>query len=361
MIKKFFSQLGIVGILAVISLGLLYLQFRPIPDEILREHDLQLRFDVVASENRDEDAEKIITELKNTLKKLDNRFFGGIGLALAAPQLGYNQRIVALRTEYGQYQEMINPQIIAKKWPFVLPEMCFSTEGIHLVKRHLWIQVSYQDSDGKEREDVLRWGKASVLQQEIDHLNGVLITDSKIDMMVFWFFFAVTLLHSFIAIFSLLFPALKLWPPPAEGSWQHIMKRVLAKTTMIGIPIVTFLDWGSLDWQHWSLSVIGAILVFFGFALLFWSASVLGPRQTYGLKGKLLTKGPYKISRNPQYVGAIIFLIGLILISGSFLLLVNASIFTIWFLLAPFSEEPWMRKQYGDAYDHYCHRTPRFL
>ncbi|MDH3622522.1 MAG: hypothetical protein OES69_13780 [Myxococcales bacterium] len=32
-----------------------------------------------------------------------------------------------------------------------------------------------------------------------------------------------------------------------------------------------------------------------------------------------------------------------------------------WFALTPFTEEPWLRKQYGEAYDAYCQRVPRFL
>lgn len=29
--------------------------------------------------------------------------------------------------------------------------------------------------------------------------------------------------------------------------------------------------------------------------------------------------------------------------------------------LFPFTEEPWLREQYGDDYEEYCERTPRFI
>jgi protein-S-isoprenylcysteine O-methyltransferase Ste14 len=33
----------------------------------------------------------------------------------------------------------------------------------------------------------------------------------------------------------------------------------------------------------------------------------------------------------------------------------------VWFVLAPWAEEPWLNKQYGEAYRRYRERCPRFL
>lgn len=32
-----------------------------------------------------------------------------------------------------------------------------------------------------------------------------------------------------------------------------------------------------------------------------------------------------------------------------------------WFLLAPLAEEPWIREQYGEAYETYRESVPRFV
>jgi len=33
----------------------------------------------------------------------------------------------------------------------------------------------------------------------------------------------------------------------------------------------------------------------------------------------------------------------------------------VWFVLAPFTEEPWLRDKFGAEYDSYMKRVPRFL
>jgi protein-S-isoprenylcysteine O-methyltransferase Ste14 len=73
-----------------------------------------------------------------------------------------------------------------------------------------------------------------------------------------------------------------------------------------------------------------------------------------GLKGKLIIESPYKYSRNPQYVGIVLFFSGAMLIFNSFYAFVTGIIGNIWFLLTPFIEEPWLREQYEEEYDEYC-------
>jgi protein-S-isoprenylcysteine O-methyltransferase Ste14 len=82
--------------------------------------------------------------------------------------------------------------------------------------------------------------------------------------------------------------------------------------------------------------------------------------MTLGLKGKLVTFGLYRYSRNPQYVGAILFFSGLILLFNSFYAFVIATIGNLWFLLSPFIEEPWLREQYKTEYIEYCKQVSRF-
>ena len=149
---------------------------RQIPLEILQVPNAIL---VTKSEEVtifDEQVDKISNKLHETLKKVD--FRGHIfGLGLAAPQIGYNQKIIALKNSYGKYQTMVNPKITEQKWHLPWTEKCLSLNGRHFLKRYFWVKVQYKDIEGNDHEEVIIGPRAAILQQEIDHLNGILISD----------------------------------------------------------------------------------------------------------------------------------------------------------------------------------------
>ena len=124
----------------------------------------------------DQEAQDIAAELKDILQELDHplKIFG---LGMAAPQLGYNKRIIGVKKSYGEYLIMMNPEVIEQKWSVPMVSTCYSLKGIHVLPRNLWMKVRYQDRSGESQEEVFKWGKATVLQQEIDHINGILLSD----------------------------------------------------------------------------------------------------------------------------------------------------------------------------------------
>ncbi len=149
---------------------------RTVPAEILQEPNTILTSVSEEVTAFDEQTKQISEELKEVIKKTD--FRGHIfGLGLAAPQLGYSQRIIALKSSYGDYQIMVNPKIVEQKLQLPWTEKCFSLDGRHFLKRYFWVKVQYQDIEGNDFEETIIGSKAAVLQQEIDHLNGVLIND----------------------------------------------------------------------------------------------------------------------------------------------------------------------------------------
>ena len=76
---------------------------------------------------------------------------------------------------------------------------------------------------------------------------------------------------------------------------------------------------------------------------------------------KLLTTGPYALSRNPMYLGHLIFLLGLALSTGSRLawgiLLANLP----WFQSRVLRDEVRLRAKFGAEYEAYCRRVRRWL
>ena len=75
----------------------------------------------------------------------------------------------------------------------------------------------------------------------------------------------------------------------------------------------------------------------------------------------LVAEGPYRYTRNPQYVGDIVGLLGWGILCNSLLTWIVSLLGMAWFALAPFTEEPWLRARYGPAYEEFRRRVPRFL
>ena len=98
-----------------------------------------------------------------------------------------------------------------------------------------------------------------------------------------------------------------------------------------------------------------------GAAIFLWALLTLTVKSSLGLKGKLITYGPYRYSRNPQYLGVILFFSGTTLFFNSFYALIIGFIGNVWFSFTPFVEEPWLREQFKEEYDEYCKKVPRFI
>jgi protein-S-isoprenylcysteine O-methyltransferase Ste14 len=121
-----------------------------------------------------------------------------------------------------------------------------------------------------------------------------------------------------------------------------------------------------LDLWNWYrpsilIQIVSLLLLLVGAAVSFWAVWRLGFHESAGLEGQLHTAGPYRYSRNPQYVSYIAMLVGGAVLAGSWMTAVLALLGIVWFLLAPLAEEPWLREQYGEAYEAYRESVPRFI
>ena len=74
----------------------------------------------------------------------------------------------------------------------------------------------------------------------------------------------------------------------------------------------------------------------------------------------LATTGPYARIRHPQYVAFVLILLGFLLQWPTLLTLVMFPILLVMYGRLAITEEAEMRAQFGDAYESYVQRTPRF-
>lgn len=126
----------------------------------------------------------LIAAMKSKLYDL-----GGVGLA--APQVNHSKQIIAiyipeeaglLRDNVIEYpmHTMLNPsyQPILEEGDYSDFEGCYSVSSkAGKVTRYQSIRINYYDESGTEHQINAHGFYARVLQHEIDHLQGVLITD----------------------------------------------------------------------------------------------------------------------------------------------------------------------------------------
>jgi peptide deformylase len=88
------------------------------------------------------------------------------GLGLAAPQVGIDARLFV--TEWGEV--FINPRVVGIAGPTCATEGCLSLPGVTATIDR-WAKICLADGRSYEGQ------QAVVILHEIDHMDGVLITD----------------------------------------------------------------------------------------------------------------------------------------------------------------------------------------
>jgi peptide deformylase len=130
---------------------------------------------------------KPVAKIDAAIGKLVDEMFAAMyaapGIGLAAIQIGEPKRIVTLdlarKDDPKEPQVFINPEITwVSEQRHVHEEGCLSIpEYYEDVERPAEVKVKYLDRIGKKREVHAAGMLATVLQHEIDHLNGVLFID----------------------------------------------------------------------------------------------------------------------------------------------------------------------------------------
>jgi peptide deformylase len=125
---------------------------------------------------------RLISEMEEALESAKDP----IGVGLAAPQIGKNLRIfIAKPSSKGPLNVFINPKILKKEdLKEKLPgkkarklEGCLSLYSIWgEVKRYSEVFMSFQDEKGITHKRKFKGFMSTIVQHEVDHLEGILFT-----------------------------------------------------------------------------------------------------------------------------------------------------------------------------------------
>jgi len=158
-------------------------------------------------------------------------------------------------------------------------------------------------------------------------------------------------------LYSIRNPGRQIWPPPGRDTWEYWVVVVADAVCSLGVPAVAYLDRGSMEFGGPSTRFLGSAMFLVSVPVVAWAIYTLSLRQSFGLRGSLVTGGPYRYSRNPQYVGFFLMYGGILLVAMSVKGYVAGALFLLFIFLAPFSEEIWLMKQFGEAYEEYMRRA----
>jgi peptide deformylase len=131
--------------------------------------------------------EKVTSEIRKLADDMFETMYDAPGIGLAAIQVAQPLRLITMdlakKNEDGettpQPRVFINPEILSSSEEMsVYEEGCLSIpEYYEEVERPARVRTRFVDRDGKPQEIVAEGLLATVLQHEIDHLDGVLFID----------------------------------------------------------------------------------------------------------------------------------------------------------------------------------------
>jgi peptide deformylase len=140
-----------------------------VPDPILRKSALPV-------ERVDDAARRLADDMLETM-------YDAPGVGLAAPQVGVSRRLIVVDASAKDDERaplvLINPEIVVLgDERRVYEEGCLSIPDVKVdIERPATLTVRFLDRDGKAQQIVADGLLATVIQHEVDHLDGRLIID----------------------------------------------------------------------------------------------------------------------------------------------------------------------------------------
>lgn len=138
-------------------------------------------------------------------------------------------------------------------------------------------------------------------------------------------------------------------------------------TIALGVPWLLAAGDPSAGRWAYPVRVVGILPVVAGIVLLAWCtwdfiAAGHGTPNPVDPPRFLVSRGPYRIVRNPMYVGVVLIVFGESLLLGSSRVLLYAAALPVLFTLFVLGyEEPTLIRLFGAAYDEYRRAVPRWI
>jgi peptide deformylase len=127
--------------------------------------------------------ERVDDELRRLAGDMLATMYDAPGIGLAAPQIGVSRRLIVMDPAKDDQPKtpivMANPEILERSDELrVHEEGCLSIPDFTAeIERPAITRVAYVDLKGKQQETELEGIWSTLVQHEIDHLNGVLFID----------------------------------------------------------------------------------------------------------------------------------------------------------------------------------------
>lgn len=144
-------------------------------------------------------------------------------------------------------------------------------------------------------------------------------------------------------------------PPPAVFLGALVLGLVAQALWPVRFPV-----------HRLAVKIAGVVLALLGIGLSTWVVRSFGRAGTPVIPWKatrrLVITGPYRFSRNPDYLGQALLTAGLAFLFGlpwALLALVPALLVVRYGIIA--REERYLQRRFGDEYRNYCARVRRWL
>jgi protein-S-isoprenylcysteine O-methyltransferase Ste14 len=119
-------------------------------------------------------------------------------------------------------------------------------------------------------------------------------------------------------------------------------------------------------WLDWPWRGLGGLPLALGLLLILWANALFAKHDTevkpFRESSALITEGPFRVSRNPMYLGGMLVFLGVAMLFGTCtpcLVLPVAFVALTRMFIEP--EEQAMERQFGDAFRAYAGRVRRWI
>jgi protein-S-isoprenylcysteine O-methyltransferase Ste14 len=139
-------------------------------------------------------------------------------------------------------------------------------------------------------------------------------------------------------------------------------------TVTLAVPYLLLRSRSEIFPHTWnSLHLTGISIIAAGVAIYIWCAGDFiskgkGTPAPYDPPKALVAEGLYRFTRNPMYVGVSSIVLGEAIFFKSIAIVVYALVLLLLFhLRVTLYEEPALKRLFGESFDEYCRRVPRWI